>query len=148
MPPKPVVIDRTLECMVCGKEFPRGPNDLARHSAASTLQHLVSPSLTDLFPHECTKCGLCFTLDDHLNMHKEYSSCGRVVTRSTKSVGAPKTPTPKSVPTEPSESASNNGDFEDRTLECMICGKLFPRGPVDLARHAQGLIISNSFETN
>jgi hypothetical protein len=71
-------------------------------------------------------------------MHKDYSSCGKVITRS-KPVG-PKTPS-KSVPTDPSESASVSGDLEDRTLECMICGKLFPRGPVDLARHAQGLVL-------
>ena len=26
----------------------------------------------------------------------------------------------------------------DRTMECFVCGKLFPRGPIDLARHQNG----------
>lgn len=49
--------------------------------------------------------------------------------------------------TEPTSSAVTNdeaadaaGDEEEacRTMECMICGKLFPRGPIDLARHQTG----------
>lgn len=51
---------------------------------------------------------------------------------------------------------SNNGDGMDllldpsfvplhkrndvKTMECMICGKLFPRGPIDLHRHATGIL--------
>lgn len=122
---KPVFVDRTLECMVCGKEFPRGPNDLARHSSAATLLHLVSSNLSASFPFSCIKCGLCFTTDDHLDMHKKYSSCK--ISKEAKLIR---------VKQEPSESGDG---LEDKTLECMICGKLFPRGPIDLARHQQGI---------
>ena len=34
--------DKTVECLVCGKLFPRGELDLARHSVAVTLQHKTS----------------------------------------------------------------------------------------------------------
>lgn len=27
---------------------------------------------------------------------------------------------------------------DSKTMECMVCGKLFPRGPIDLQRHATG----------
>lgn len=35
---------------------------------------------------------------------------------------------------EPTNTSMENS----RTVECMICGKLFPRGPIDLHRHATG----------
>ena len=30
------------------------------------------------------------------------------------------------------------GQDDGKTTECMICGKLFPRGQIDLYRHATG----------
>jgi hypothetical protein len=32
-----------------------------------------------------------------------------------------------------------------KTMECMVCGKLFPRGPIDLQRHATGNSIISFF---
>lgn len=37
-----IILDKTVECLVCGKLFPRGELDLARHSVAVTLQHKIS----------------------------------------------------------------------------------------------------------
>lgn len=35
--------------------------------------------------------------------------------------------------------AAAMAEMELKTMECMICGKLFPRGPIDLQRHATGI---------
>lgn len=67
--------DKTAECLVCGKLFPRGALDLARHQTAVTLLHVVSEKKSASFPHSCKKCGVYFTRDEHLDLHKEFSSC-------------------------------------------------------------------------
>ena len=74
--------DKTTECLVCGKLFPRGAVDLARHQSAVTLQHLISEKKSSTFPHACKKCGICFTQEDHLELHKEQSSCNPKVIKA------------------------------------------------------------------
>ena len=74
-------MDRTLrpplECMVCGKLFPRGALDLARHQQALTLLHTVSDKKTAACKFGCTECGHYFTSKEHLKLHSEHSSCGK-----------------------------------------------------------------------
>jgi transcription elongation factor Elf1 len=38
-----------------------------------------------------------------------------------------------------------NEQHYGKTMECMVCGKLFPRGPIDLQRHATGNVIIKFF---
>ncbi len=65
-----------MECMICGKLFPRGPVDLARHSTAVTLKHLFQEKKSSFYNcGPCIKCGLHFTTDEHFKMHKNESSC-------------------------------------------------------------------------
>eukprot|EP01031_Cornospumella_fuschlensis_P026112 gene26112-31530_t len=66
---------KTLECMVCGKLFPRGPVDLARHATAVTLRHLVSSRSSAAYPYPCNSCSLHFTCAEHLEMHQKQSTC-------------------------------------------------------------------------
>eukprot|EP00981_Chlorochromonas_danica_P011777 scaffold4256_cov174-Ochromonas_danica.AAC.6 len=66
---------RTMECMICGKLFPRGPIDLQRHATAITLKHLVSNKAASGYPFGCNKCGLHFTTSEHLQMHRTMSTC-------------------------------------------------------------------------
>lgn len=206
--------ERTAECMVCGKFFPRGMLDLARHTNAVTLKHLVSKRRTVNYCYSCSRCGLNFTSNDHLKMHNTQSSCkknnGRVSIggaigwkateidragsekRSSSSKASKSSKAASSRPdsgeveedleavaesdvddsyedtggedghsdNDPDvggnregmeEGLSNEenadlGDLDnknDRTLECMICGKLFPRGPIDLARHATAVTLKH-----
>lgn len=86
---------KTLECMVCGKTFSRGPVDLARHQTAITLKHLVSTTSSAQFSFGCRKCNIYFTSKDHLSLHRSQSSCGRpsskpVVVTSTSAIVRPK----------------------------------------------------------
>eukprot|EP01032_Pedospumella_encystans_P016357 gene16357-18665_t len=67
--------ERTMECVVCGKLFPRGPIDLARHQTAVTLKHLVHPRHTATYHFGCKRCGSHFTTAEHLAMHTEQSTC-------------------------------------------------------------------------
>lgn len=138
--------EKITECMVCGKLFPRGPNDMARHTTAVTLMHLVSDNPDEKgFDYGCKKCKLYFTSQDHLEAHQTFSSCNK----NRKVLPVPGTQTPKHTTTKAKkppqikkkaivETEHNEDDGEIKTLECMICGKLFPRGPIDLARHSQG----------
>lgn len=66
-----------LECMVCGKLFPRGALDLARHQTAPTLGHSVSTKKSSTCKHGCSVCGHYFSTKEHLIMHSEQSSCGK-----------------------------------------------------------------------
>jgi hypothetical protein len=83
-----------LECMVCGKLFPRGlltkitfkflltfPSlgalDLARHQSALTLLHRVGEKKTASLQHGCKHCGLYFSSEEHLELHSNQSSCGK-----------------------------------------------------------------------
>jgi hypothetical protein len=142
------------ECAVCGKQFPRGIVDLNRHVNAATLQHLFAENESPSYPFGCTKCGLHFTKDEHLTCHHQFSSCGL---RGIGSNGADAIPAEKGSQdlddgaqksTFGSPSATNEeflldvGD-SNRTLECMVCGKIFPRGPVDLQRHATAVTLKH-----
>ena len=86
---------KTLECMVCGKTFSRGPVDLARHQTAVTLKHLVSTTTSAQFSFGCRKCNIYFTSKEHLSLHRAQSSCGQplskpVVVTSTSAIIRPK----------------------------------------------------------
>lgn len=146
-----------MECMVCGKLFPRGPLDMARHTSAITLKHLFQDKKTSTFCFGCSKCGLHFTMEEHLKMHKSETSCakgkkskgasGRKVTEEIVLDGEDDEENTKGLslaaPGNNSNAAAGDGAEVEtpRTLECMICGKLFPRGPVDLARHTTAVTL-------
>lgn len=72
---------KTLECMVCGKTFSRGPVDLARHQNAVTLKHLVSTTASAQFSFRCRKCNIHFTSKEHLSLHRAQSSCGQPLSK-------------------------------------------------------------------
>ena len=71
--------DRTVECKICGKLFPRGQLDLDRHMAAVTLKHCFSDKKTSNYHVGCKKCGTYFTSKEHYDMHGEKSSCNPVI---------------------------------------------------------------------
>lgn len=138
---KPVV------CLVCGKKFPRGVLDLARHITAVTLQHLASSRAKSDYDFHCAECNLYFKVKEHLDMHMESVCPGSSKSKVKAPLSAP-LPTPttqnksKSVQIKPeADSAAEAGEAtaeEEKTMECVVCGKLFPRGPIDLARHQTG----------
>lgn len=66
---------KSEECMVCGKIFPRGIIDLARHQTAITLQHLSSTEQSATCSIQCERCGIYFSSDEHVKMHQTQSSC-------------------------------------------------------------------------
>ena len=74
--PKGYDPSKIVECLVCGKKFPRGIIDLARHQTAITLQHLVSLEKTATCYIPCEKCGVYFSTEEHVRMHLVQSSCG------------------------------------------------------------------------
>jgi hypothetical protein len=69
------------ECLICGKLFPRGPIDLARHGAAVTLKHVFSEKKSSSFPFGCKKCTTYFSTKEHLEMHSSKSKCNPAVVR-------------------------------------------------------------------
>ena len=69
------------ECLICGKLFPRGPIDLARHGAAVTLKHFFSEKKSSSFPFGCKKCTTYFSTKEHLEMHSLKSKCNPAVVR-------------------------------------------------------------------
>jgi hypothetical protein len=73
--------DHTLECAVCGKQFPRGHLDLIRHMNAITLQHLFVKGETKEsaggFNFHCARCGISFNCHDHLDSHNSQTTCGK-----------------------------------------------------------------------
>ena len=69
------------ECLICGKLFPRGPIDLARHGAAVTLKHVFSEKKSSSFPFGCKKCTTYFSTKEHLEMHSLKSRCNPAVVR-------------------------------------------------------------------
>ena len=71
--------ERITECLICGKLFPRGPIDLARHGAAITLKHIFSDKRSASFPFGCKKCTSYFTSKEHLEMHCSKSRCNPTV---------------------------------------------------------------------
>ena len=136
-------IDKAATCLVCGKKFPRGVLDLGRHTSAITLMHLASKKPKPNFDYHCSKCDLYFKLQSHLELHLQSVCPGRLKAKATAPSSAG-TNTGNNTKTnivtkvekefhEPTESRD-----EERTMECMVCGKLFPRGPIDLARHQTG----------
>lgn len=69
------------ECLICGKLFPRGPIDLARHGAAVTLKHVFSEKKSSSFPFGCKKCATYFSSKEHLEMHSLKSRCNPAIVR-------------------------------------------------------------------
>lgn len=143
---------RLLECLICGKTFPKGIADLKQHAAASTLLHYVSDSETYRFQHNCEKCGSYFSCIEHLEMHNTHCTCGKADDESvefdadcyTAQYRVPDSDEEDGSDNEEEEESDENTqdtESEDRTMECFICGKLFPRGPIDLARHANGKFV-------
>lgn len=152
--------DNTVECPVCSKQFPRGLLDLARHVNAVTLQHLYFDGENEDYPYQCIRCNISFKSDEHLTQHRSQTSCSRDKPFKLKKradsidndnsnvddVTFPLDSLPVqdyvgAFPQDPSNIDDPNEDpvlNEGKTLECMICGKLFPRGPIDLQRHATG----------
>ena len=123
---------------MCGKVFTKGALDLARHQAGTTVQHIVSTKRTSTCIHECSKCHSFFTQEEHLQMHKEFSSC-----KSSRKSKLTDFFTPKpmkeakdqidssSSPSKGSKSTTSTTPRTsgvDKTMECMVCGKLFSRG--------------------
>lgn len=175
--------DKTMECPVCGKHFPRGLLDLTRHVNAITLQHLFSKKENNQYSFGCSKCNLFFTKKEHLEMHNTQTSCSREKSLKYKfnkddsenllndgdvaediSLGSSLNASDE-VDVEEDEEAEEVEDTQSsaatfgistddlleeaaampkkndmKTMECMVCGKLFPRGPIDLHRHATGKI--------
>lgn len=136
--------DRTVVCLVCGKKFPRGVLDLARHTTAITLQHLISRKPKASYDFHCTKCELYFKTKEHLDLHLDFVCPSKSRPRQSPSVDAPATSSKPKVKKAVMEEVEQNDD-EERTMECMVCGKLFPRGPIDLARHATGNVKPNMY---
>ena len=151
--------DRTVSCLVCGKRFPRGVLDLARHTTAVTLKHLIKRQQRGNFTFNCAKCNLYFASKDHLDLHFLQVCPSKARPKPTKTAnGTPTSATSKAIKhdvvneddmngaegaeaDEDDKYAQENAQEEkdiDRTMECLICGKLFPRGPIDLARHQTG----------
>lgn len=127
--------DRTMECMVCGKLFPRGPVDLARHTTAVTLKHLYQEKKTAMYNVGCTKCGLFFTSKEHCKMHRKDSTCrtARAKPASTESTLESTREEKKRLNQETEDDEDDEkddaeekrvGDVEDdttKTLECKHC---------------------------
>jgi hypothetical protein len=165
------VVDRNLECLVCGKCFPRYPNDLERHIQATTLKHFFSNKLSSTFRFGCLACQTFFTTAAHLSLHEVQSSCA-----SDRKDGAIQKN--KKIDKEDNNNDNNNNTSnanlsdgeetifskfsktskiskksvesikitkQDRTVECMVCGKLFHRGPIDLARHGAAITLKHVF---
>lgn len=137
--------DRTVVCLVCGKKFPRGVLDLARHTTAITLQHLICRKPKVNYDFNCAKCELYFKTKANLDLHLELVCPSKSRTRQSPLTLAPaassKQKAKKEVLEEKEEVDEVDKNQEERTMECMVCGKLFPRGPIDLARHATGTFL-------
>lgn len=140
---------RLPECLVCGKTFPKGISDLKAHAAASTLLHYVSDCETSHFQHHCEKCDSYFSCIEHLDMHNTHCTCGKsdddsvefdddCYTAKYRVSDSDEENDSDEDEDEDSDDNTQGTETEDKTMECFICGKLFPRGPIDLARHANG----------
>lgn len=126
--------ERTVFCLVCGKKFPRGVLDLARHTTAITLQHLISHKPKSGYDFHCAKCDIYFTAKAHLELHQDSVCPVKDKQRNQKALS----PVGKVKVKKDTEDEVED-DATERTMECVVCGKLFPRGPIDLARHQTGI---------
>lgn len=140
-------------CLVCGKFFTHGILDLKRHITAITLQHIISKKSSSSFQFSCpNKCGIYFREKAHVEMHVKQACIKKVSKKELKALE-----TSSSVCIEQSNKTdinkeenitddsysdtkinSTNNVNKKATQECMVCGKLFLRGPIDLARHTNG----------
>lgn len=131
--------ERTVLCLVCGKKFPRGVLDLARHTTAITLQHLISHKAKPGYDFHCSKCDIYFTAKAHLELHQQSVCPVKDKQRAPKSASPVAKSKVKKETQESEEEEDDEDDTSERTMECVVCGKLFPRGPIDLARHQTGI---------
>ena len=66
---------KAVECMVCGKLFPR-PLDLVKHCQAASVQHIVEGKQSKRFSISCKACPhLFFSSEENLGLHAKLSSC-------------------------------------------------------------------------
>jgi len=144
--------DKSVTCLVCGKIFPRGHVDLARHMAAITLKHQVKSKQKGSFTFNCGKCSIYFASKEHLDLHTQLVCPGKAkgkkasATNTAKSAGGTgKNNLPGSE--EDLNSMLDQDEQADRTVECMVCGKLFPRGAIDLQRHATAITLRHAVHT-
>jgi hypothetical protein len=141
--------DRTAECKVCGKLFPRGKLDLLRHTTAVTLKHGFSEKKTSSFTFGCKKCGTYFSSKEHLSMHAERSSCNPAVFKEREEADEQDNEDEteddeddKASTTKSKGQGSVASDSETTKLtECLVCGKTFPRGILDLQRHVNAITL-------
>jgi predicted SprT family Zn-dependent metalloprotease len=156
--------DKTLECMVCGKIFHRGMIDLSRHQAAVTLKHTFTEKKSSGFPFSCKKCSLYFSCKEHLDMHTKLSSCNpkvvkqRLDNQENAEDASEETGDSNSQLGSEDDSEEKEDDIDDvvddgasaevdKTVECLICGKTFHRGLLDLNRHAAAPTLKHSSST-
>ena len=125
------------ECMVCGKLFPRGVLDLIRHQTAITLKHTTSSEPTDIFQFSCRRCSLYFASKEHVQMHKFQSSCNKLKSTRQQQDNTSQNSGEVDTSIDQDESiilvkaATNKASIfpeGSKTIECMVCGKIFPRG--------------------
>jgi len=152
---------KTVECLICGKIFARGIVDLQRHQAAVTLKHIFHHKKTAAFLHGCEKCHVWFGTEEHLASHKVDSSCNpnkppyvdsavaRTLAEAQKEENNRKADVSGLSPAEGNSSSSSNveGEWIPKILECMVCGKFFPRGIVDLTRHSHAPTLQHMFSS-
>lgn len=154
---------KAVECLICGKIFARGIVDLQRHQAAVTLKHVFHHKKTAAFPHGCEKCHVWFGTEEHLASHKVDSSCNpnkppcvdsvvaRALAEAQKEENNRKAevsgPSPAEGTSSPSSSSNVEKEWIPKILECMVCGKFFPRGIVDLTRHSQAPTLQHMFNS-
>ena len=125
-----------FECLVCGKIF-KGQMELSRHQTAPTLRHLTSKLTNSIFSlsNRCRRCGVIFTSADHLTKHKTQSSCDS--TRVVKALESTNI-------NEATQTRWNTLFRNSYTVECLVCGKLYP-SLLDLNRHTSATLLKHTF---
>lgn len=120
-------------CLICGKSFPKH-QDLDRHMNAPSIQHLYVNRSTHNYNFHCGICCNNFTKKEHLEQHLDLQLCKKSV---------PPRDTDEDPKVDDMESKVRKELTELRTIECMVCGKLFPRGAIDLQRHAVAITLKH-----
>ena len=146
------------DCIVCGKIF-RGISDLRRHQLGPSIRHLSSNRGNDEFQFQCHECEWYFNTEDNLILHQSLSpnrfhgmhkleisprryQYQLFIDDNDTPISSPQNPICLEINSEPITSDSIKSDQKkfstdknDRTVECLVCGKLFDRGMKDLLRH-------------
>ena len=111
--------------------------ELSRHQTAPTLRHLTSKLTNSIFSlsNRCRRCGVIFTSADHLTKHKTQSSCDS--TRVVKALESTNI-------NEATQTRWNTLFRNSYTVECLVCGKLYP-SLLDLNRHTSATLLKHTF---